>query len=57
MSGFSAICAKPSEILFHFRIVWIIGRIYLMILYHIADFIQRFLNTCESVVTELELDC
>ena len=48
MARFFAICAKPSEILFHFRIVWIIGRIDLMILYHVADFIQRFLNTSET---------
>ena len=58
MAGFFAICAKPSKILFHFRVVWIIGGIDLMIPYHIADFIQRFPKTCEKrVVTVLELDC
>ena len=51
MARFFAVCAQPCKILFHLRIVWIIGCIDLMILYQNADFFQRFLNIRKTWVS------
>ena len=51
MAGFFATCAKLSKMLFHFGVIWIVSCIDLMILNHIADCIQRFLNVFGALVS------